>query len=210
VPIAITLVLILTFFTWVGMYPGGYSAYTQNAWQCFSAGLSADPVAEDTMKSESKIREYLKSNWFLLFYLIGLIVTILIAWVDFILPKLNLKIPATVKMILDFRLELLLLLSVLLFLLLTVQWVSGFGLSRAVHELNLGQFKDLKEAATTPERTQKYEMALGAAAGASNVKTTNWLLLSYSLHLLVLLSLAVELLIKRKPPKGKIGIAFYW
>ena len=42
-PVALFLVFILTFFPWVGVYPGGVADAWQNAWQATVGGYSIDP-----------------------------------------------------------------------------------------------------------------------------------------------------------------------
>src|SRR5213079_261119 len=42
---ALFLAFVLTFFPWNGLFPGGYSAYTQSAWGGLFANVSVDPVA---------------------------------------------------------------------------------------------------------------------------------------------------------------------
>src|SRR5262249_26778383 len=48
-PIALIVLFVLTFFPWVGSYPGGIGAYTQNGWQTMAHGLTTDPVAEEAL-----------------------------------------------------------------------------------------------------------------------------------------------------------------
>src|SRR5262245_42985773 len=81
-PGALTLAFFLTFLPWVGMYPAGYSAYTQNAWQCAFAGLSWDPVAESWMKASADLKDRLHWNTWLIPYLLLLFPALIIAWAD--------------------------------------------------------------------------------------------------------------------------------
>jgi hypothetical protein len=42
-PVAVVVIFILQFWPWVGVYPGGVPAVTQNAWQAGFAGATTDP-----------------------------------------------------------------------------------------------------------------------------------------------------------------------
>src|SRR5271166_3874785 len=57
VPICMTLMFILTFFRWVGFYPGGNPAYTQNPWQMMIGSMSVNPVAEKVFLKEKELNE---------------------------------------------------------------------------------------------------------------------------------------------------------
>src|SRR5437899_855808 len=50
--IGLTLIFILTFFPWVGVYPSGYLVYGQGAWRALSGTPTQSPQLEEFMLKE--------------------------------------------------------------------------------------------------------------------------------------------------------------
>lgn len=205
---AFFLIFILSLFSWVGMYPGGYSAYTQNAWQCLFAGLSEDKVAEDEMKMAQDLRDALRSNWWLLPYLVLLLPTMALAAAGPLLAILKINLPTTVNKILQYRAAFVALLAVLTMLLLAAQWSRGFGLEHATMAKLDERFAESKKTANTPEKEQRWEMNYAAAAGTFHLKTTFWLRLAFFLHLLAAFAVAAEaaLQLRGNKPAPRVGV----
>ena len=98
-PVALFLVFILTFFSWVGVYPGGVADATQNMWQAAFGGFSIEPdvkfVVDPFPKYADKNGEKSSEpNWdvLLIFYFVVLIPTLVIA-----LGMCGVAVPAVAK-----------------------------------------------------------------------------------------------------------------
>ena len=96
-PVGLFLVFILTFFPWVGVYPGGVADAWQNAWQAAFGGYSIEPgrqlVVVDRFPDKYADKNGEKSsepgcNVLLIFYLVLLIPTLVIALGCLALPFL--------------------------------------------------------------------------------------------------------------------------
>src|SRR5262249_31837304 len=67
-PGAFVLISFLTFFNWVGMYPGGYGVYTQNAWQAAFGSYSSNAVWETKVLGRDKTGDDAPGFGFLPFF----------------------------------------------------------------------------------------------------------------------------------------------
>jgi hypothetical protein len=203
-PAALTLLFFLTFFSWDGMFPAGYPAYTQNAWQCLFGKVSADDVAEDEFKQKADFDDRVHSNWWLVFFFLFLFPALVLAWAGPVVEVAKINLPEGIRRAWHFRSALLgaLVLASLLFLL--AQWASGFGLQRAVYDKIESAYATQKAEANTPEKQQRYEMRVAMAKGGSLVKTTPWLRLAVLVHLLAAAAVVAEvglmLRAAHKPP----------
>jgi hypothetical protein len=207
-PVAVTLAFFLTFFNWDGIYPGGHSAYTQNAWECMYGGFSVDPVAEKAMGEEKDLRERVHMNWWLVPFLLLLIPTLIIAWAGPIVELGKIKLPPGIQDVWQFRPIALGALVVILFLFLLAQWASGFGLQRAVREKAEETYWKQKADATTPEEIKKWEINVGRMIGSYQAHTTSWLRLAVLMHLLGALAAVGEVGVQlrgQKPPP-RVGV----
>jgi hypothetical protein len=197
------LVFVLTFFSWNGLFPGGYSAYTQNAWGGLFATLSWDEVAEDEMQLKEELRNRLHTSWFLFPYLLLLLPTLAVAVAGPVVDVAKVKLPPNVEQLWHFRPALLGALCVISLLFLMAQWASGFGLQRAVQSKIEADLAEAKAAANTPEKVQRLEMRMDAAKGRYHARTTVWLRLTVLLQLLACAAVAAEaglMLRGNKPP----------
>ncbi len=207
-PVCLTLIFILTFFNWVGMYPAGYAAYTQNGWQALFADMSADPVSEKEWKMEGQLNEWMRSSWWLLPYVVLLIIGVLFAWGEPLANRLNWRLPTVVESMWRFRPTLLIACTGITLFFLLVQTAAGFGLDRALHRQVQEKYKEARSDAKTPEEIQKVEMQIAADLGKQCLRTTIWLKLTIVLHIVALAAVIGEtLLIHRgdKPPP-RIGV----
>jgi hypothetical protein len=204
---ALFLAFILTFFSWNGLFPGGYSAYTQSAWGALFASMSWDPVAEDALKIKDDLYSRLHSSWFLFFYLFLLFPTVLLAVAGPVVELAKIKLPPAVQQFWHFRPAALGVLCVLTLVFLLAQWASGFGLQRAVQEKVLADFPEKQADQNTPEKQQKWEMRVDAAKGAYHVRTTPWLRLALLMHLLAVAAVAIEagLMLRGKKPPPRLA-----
>ena len=207
---ALTLAFLLTFFPWAGMYPAGYAAYTQNAWDGLFAGLGKDKVADNEMKLEPDLREKLHSNWSLLLYLWLLVLALALAWAGPLVDRMKFKLPAALNAMWKFRPALLAILATLTLIFLLAQWASGFGIQKAGEALMEARHADAKTAANTPEQEQRWEMGVARDVGALNLRTTFWLRLAALAHLVALLAVAGEAILQARGQKPPPRVGIMW
>jgi predicted Zn finger-like uncharacterized protein len=210
---ALFLVFILTFFSWNGLYPAGYAAFTQNAWDGLFASMNRDPVANDELRvGDKKLGDELESRlhttWWLLPYLLFLFPALALAVAGPFMDLTKLKLPPAFANIWKFRPLGLGVFVIMVLLFLLAQWANGFGLQRAVNDLIEAEFAAKKAEANTPEKMQRWEMNVAAVKGAFHVKTTPWLRLAVLLHLLAAVAVAAEagLLLRGKKPAPRAAV----
>jgi hypothetical protein len=204
---ALFVAFLLTFFSWNGLYPGGYSAYTQNAWQGLFASVSEDQVAEDELKIGKELQDRVHTTWWILPYLLFLFPTLILAVAGPVADLTKIKLPPNVEAIWRFRPLALGGLAVLVLIFLLAQWASGFGLQRAVSDKIDADFAAKKAEANTPEKMQRWEMNVSAAKGAFHVRTTPWLRFAVLLQLLAAAAVAAEagLMLRGKKPPPRVA-----
>lgn len=205
---ALFLILILTFFSWNGMYPAGYAAYTQNAWQGLLGWISWDDVAEDEMKIGNDLKERVHSSLWLLPYLLLLFPTLVLAIAGPVIDVAKLKIPLNIEQLWKYRPAALGALTLLMLLFLLAQWASGFGLQNAVSERIEADTAEKKAQANTPDKRQRWEMNVAAMRGMFHVKTTPWMRLTVLLQLLATAAVAAEvgLALRGNKPPPRVGV----
>jgi hypothetical protein len=205
---ALFLALVLTIFPWDGLYPGGYGAYTQTGWGAAFAGMSKDDVADDELRLSDELDRRLKTNWWLIPYLLLLLPTLVLAVAGPVVDLARWKLPPQVESIWQFRPVLLAVLAIVTLLFLMAQWASGLGLQTAVNGMIEDQYKDARAAANTPEKVQRVDMRAAMKKGEYHVRTTPWLRLSVLLHLLAAAAVAGEagLMLRGKKPPPRVGV----
>jgi len=201
-------VFLLTFFKWVGFYPAGYSAYTQNAWQALFADISVDPVSEKEFHKEKELNSALHASWWLLPYLLLLLVGLPLVWGDHILKASQLKLPARLEGIWRHRHEWIAVCAGFTLFFLLIQFATGFGLTNALTGAVEEELKDQIEKAKTPEEVQRVEMQIAVRKAEFYPRTTFWLRLTILLHIVAVAGIAGETLLIRRGdrPPPRIGV----
>lgn len=207
---ALGLAFIMTFFSWNGLYPAGYPAYTQSAWGGLFGGVGYDSVAEDEMKSLEELRKRVKSSWWLLPYLALLLPTLALAAAGPIVSALKVKLPPQVESLWQYRPALLGILAAATLLFLLAQWASGFALQKAVNEIVEERFAEGKAEANTPEKMQRWEMRVSSVKAAYQVRTTPWLRLAVMFHLIAVAAVVAEagLALRGNKPPPRLGVTW--
>ena len=213
--VALLLAFILTMFPWNGLYPAGYPAFTQNAWQGPPGWMYRDQVADDELRiGEAKLGDeldkHLHTSWWLIPYLVLFIPTVLLAVAGPIVDLAKVKLPPGLEAAWQYRPALLGVLTVVTLLFLVIQWASGFGLQRAVNDRVEAEYADQKAAANTPEKLQRWEMKVAMAKGAYHVRTTPWLRLAVLMHLLAAAAVLAEAGLMLRGKKAPPRLAAMW
>ena len=150
-PACLLLVFILQFFNWVGLYPGGMSAVTQNAWQAaFGLYTEDGDLKQDAMQDkEAKPGASVLTIFYLLLFFPVLAVTIASAIVD----RVPIKIPPAVEKLLPWRWGIVAAVNLILLFFLGLQVLLGFSLdSRYSEWVDKEVKRDSKETPTTQQR----------------------------------------------------------
>jgi hypothetical protein len=217
-PIALVLAFITTFFPWNGLYPGDHAVYTQSPWGALLGRFSTDTVGDELLKmdvveKDSKtpsLKDLVKSNWFMLPYLPGLLAVTVLAIAFTILPGLKLKLPPQIEKLLPWRMGLLAALVLLLTLVLCVQSVVGFGLQNAVVARIEENEKDKRDKARTPDQIKTYEINHGKNLMALNIRQTTANRLAILMHILAVAGAAATLVLSRRVNKPPPRIELQW
>jgi hypothetical protein len=143
-PVAVVLIFVLQIFSpWVGVYPGGVAAATQNAWQATFGGYSQKPdlsrffhIPDEAELSKNKdkedkdkLKDISPSFSFLMFvYLFLFLVTLVLTVGCFVLPFLQVRLPPAVEKLWPWRWGIVAAANLIVFLFLAIQLFASFGL----------------------------------------------------------------------------------
>lgn len=176
---ALTLILILTVFPWVGSYPGGTKVYSQYPWQAIFGNFERNIALEELLKDESAIEQKIGWNFWLMIYLPALMATVFLAWLERLVhdPKPE-TVPgplAWLPSIWNSRFSLLTGLSLLIFLVLLFQLWRGFGLEVAIKQIIAENYADQAAKADTTPAKQRLSVKLGQELASRGLQGT-WML----------------------------------
>ncbi|MFO0843062.1 MAG: hypothetical protein U0797_11815 [Gemmataceae bacterium] len=213
---AVVLIFLLQFFPWVGVYPGGVPAVTQNAWGAAFGDYTADPdmksqfriitPAEAADANERKSKDETKevSNapgfgpltffYLIPFFLVTLAFTTFVA----VQPHLTMRLPPQLEQLLPYKWPILAGLNVILLLFLSLQLVLNFSLESSVTNWveSLPEVKKEKDP-STPEQKRR-EAKLGNYLG--QIRRTNYLRLAYFLHVVSTAAAGLVYWVERRGP----------
>lgn len=199
----LTLVLVLSFFSWVGHYPGGYMAYSQSPWGALAGNFETNPSSDDVLHLEKPLKAILGSNWLLLLpYLLALVVAVALGWADRALSATPVAaLPVPLQGVWPYRAAVLAALAVLTLTLLALQMRLGFGLETATRKMVADQYAEALKAAETSAAEQKILVKQGMEYGQYAVQTTWWLTLAVTLHAVAAVAALLRLWLARRGTK---------
>ncbi len=219
--VALVLIFFLQFFPWVGVYPGGVAAVTQNAWQAAFGGYTQDPDIKvfrilekeevDKINAE-KSRGYTEiSNapgvsLLTLFYLLPIfLVTLAFTIFLAVHPYLhNVQLPPQVMQLLPLKWQILSMLNILLLLLLGFQMLLGFSLERSITDW-VDNKPEFKRDAKDETRVQK-EKEAGRGNWLGSLRRTIWLRLTLLFQLAATGSALLVYWVERRGPNKPLPI----
>lgn len=167
IPIGLTFILLLTFFPWVGAYPGGVTAYTQSFWGALGNSVTADSAAEQVMKQEANIEKALRSDWWILLpYLLVLLIGVGLAWADRLVtaPDFAYRIGpmGTLRALVWPRRGIILgAIAVITIALFTLESIRGLGLEAAVRTVSTAKYKEEADKVDNTADRQKVRAKVG-------------------------------------------------
>jgi hypothetical protein len=199
--VSLFLIFVLSFFTWVGIYPGGIPAATQGPWSAAFGMLTVDADltggerefkvvtakdvqdakdakdAKDLPVSTEPSASVLILFYLLPFLLVGMVVSIAVV----ALPFIKVPLPPAVQQLLPMKWLIVMGLNVVLLLLLTLQMLLSFSL-----ETTFAAWVERQPGTTAKnEQTPSVKKAQAIKGEFSMwIQRTIWLKLAYLLQLL--------------------------
>ncbi len=203
---ALVIVFVLSFFSWVGYYPGGYVVVTQNAWQAAFGSSSYG------------------ANGLLIVFVLMLVIALLAAVLAAIEENSSVRLPAILERLRPRRWIQVSTLTFLAFLFLVVQLLSGMSLIKGIRE-------DLEQAKATAGnpvqiaqisikgRLEELMKALDRTANSADIETAlymsaaqyTWFLwASVWLTLLAAICAALTHFLRERPTRPLPRLEFMW
>jgi hypothetical protein len=161
---------VLSFFSWVGSYPGGVRVFSQSLYDTMGRSVDAFASTEELQKTEAEINKLVPTNWLMWLYMPGLFAAVFLAGLERLFreppPAHTLPGPlAWLPTAWPKRFLLLTALAGVLLLLVAYQSWRGFGLETAVREYAAAPYQKKVEEADTPTKQQIVRVEIGQAVG---------------------------------------------
>jgi hypothetical protein len=209
--VCLTLAFFFSFFKWVGLFPGGYTAYSQNAWQALFANFSSDPVCEQVLKLEQTINKQIRTSWWLFPYLLALFPAVVLTWFGHVVTRYNLldRLPPLIRQVWHLRTQVLVGLTAFTLAMLLLQTWADFGLANGLKRGVEAEFAPkLEAAAVNSVEEEKVRVEMAVALHNYHVNTTTWMRLTVWAHLIAVLAIAIEnwLVTRGKKPIPRVGV----
>jgi hypothetical protein len=139
--VAVLGVFVLSFFPWVGLYPGGVPLATQTAWQAAFGSETVDKELKDLpgfrLGPEGKGEEAVGSSGLMILFVLLLIPTLLVTLAAAVWNLVPVALPARLQALKPWRWGIAAALLLFILIFLALQEVSGFNLeTRTTAELN--------------------------------------------------------------------------
>jgi hypothetical protein len=195
-PVAVFLIFVLSFFSWVGLYPGGVPSLTQSAWNIVGGGASyVDPDISPRI-TPAEVPWSASMLLYCLLLLVTVVFTIFcVAW-PFLEPQLKHQIPPAVAQFIPVRWGIAALLNVAVFLVLLIPVLFGFPLESKAREQASTQYN----VETAKGTKGKLETQREYGRFLEEVKRPFTLSVVVFLHILTILSTALVFWIEQRGP----------
>jgi len=210
--VALTAILLLTFFPWVELPARGPSVYTQGAWRSINGRPTRDFQFEDTILKDlppPSLYDRTPSDWYVMLpYLLVLLLAVAIAWAD----RLDAAaVERLIPMLWPFRHGLLAGLAGAAFLLLCIEAARGFGLERALTAAVSEKFAEQREkAGSVVGEQKKIDFHESQELAKYGMDRTTAFCLAMGLHLLVPLAMLARIGLNRRGNKPPPRIAIQY
>jgi len=205
----LTVLLILTFFTWIAAAPDGKTVYWQNAWWLMAGSFDSDVTGDKVLLAGNELKGHFSFSMFL--FLILLVPAALIGLGDLIQQHVNVPVPDIINKIWPKRLPILAVTSLVLFLLLALQMLGKTGLEVSVATLAEERNPPPADATTESAETKLLrDFRRAEAVSRLGVRRTNWMCLAILATLVAAGGFSLELLLERRGKKPDPRVEFYW
>lgn len=221
-PVAVILLFLLSFFTWVAASPGGIPVYTQSAWGVMTGGFSTDITGEEVFGMEKSLNDSGSFSFWMFLFLMLLLPTVIVAVGELFQQYVTVPVPDVINALWPRRLPALTIASLLLFALLGWQMLSGMGLESAVARHAEGKFPPPTEKKASPvgdegkdatwqapaaenlKQRAVRELKRGEEMSRLGVRRTNWLCLAFWATVIASAGFLLEMWLERRGPKDPV------
>jgi hypothetical protein len=212
VPVCLILIFLLTFFPWIGSYPGGIGFSTQTGWGTAFGGWTLEASVEKKEKRRQDADEDYKpekpgASAFMIIYIILICLLTLASIGVIVLPFLPIRLPPLVETLKQMQGLILGGVALLAFLFLNMELIKGFNLSNLLRSKVEKQFK--VDSDDVEKRTEQQIVQGGVLSGLS-LEQTLWFRLVFWLNLLAIIGGALEFWVVRRGNKPPPKIEFVW
>jgi len=203
--VAAVVLFVLSFFPWVGIYPGGVPISTQSAWQAGFGGHSFDTELGKELKRSD---ESPGANGLLIVYGLLLVPLLLLTVAAGVLTVLAGPLPAWLVRLKPWRWGIVAGVALLMFILLTLQLVTGFKVESKVQTDVETKLADRPKAATSPVDVKRVSHDRGVELGV--LYRTTALTGVFWLQLLLVVCAALVFRFERRPSRPMPRIDLAW
>ena len=203
--ILLTITVLCTFGPWVGMYLGGYAAYSQGPWSAMFGSPNPNPPLIANMQTSGTWLDHFNSDWELMVpYLFVLFFATALALADRGFSTLDPRRIPPLAGIWQWRKTAILVFAALAFALAFTQVTNGFGIERAVRKTVHDQFaKEREEAAGNRAKLATVDYKEDQELARYNLERTSLLYLALTCNLLAVVTMLMHTALDRrgdKPP----------
>ena len=203
--VCFTVILALTLFNWIGIYPGGVRVYSQSPWHALVGEMSTNGLPDELLTEEKYFEGAIVGNRWLIAYFPLLFIALLLAWLDRIIRNPTVaSVPgplAWLPRIWPHRYTALTVLGALMLVLILAQTWRGYGLETAVKQKVTEKYaKQIEEADSTPKK-QRVAVNMGEEMGRYQLQGTTPLNAAIALHAVAFLALLTSSFVHRRGNK---------
>jgi hypothetical protein len=207
VPASLVLIFFLTFFDWVGIYPGSVPAVWQSAWGAAFGTYGDDPDLQEFYRlepdSKKKRLDVSVSPLLILYLLPFFILALLLAIAVAVLPFLKLQLPPPVQQFLPWQWAALAGLNAILLLFLVLQMLLGFGLENSYKEWVENRLSTKKEKEPDTSKVRK-EIDVQRGQYLQALSRTIWLKLALLLQFIATVAAALVFWVEKRGPAAPL------
>lgn len=176
-PGGLVLAFLLTFFPWVTAAPGGFTVFTQSAWGAAFGSFSEAIIGNEWVEKRSDLlTKHSGWNMFMVLYLLALFLTTALALGDRFVPK-TVVIPDVVRPVWGQRRIVINIACLVLFLLLLMLGILGFGLERAADAAAKEEAAPVivaEGSVATPKQVQTRDLNVGREFASYGLRRPWW------------------------------------
>jgi hypothetical protein len=198
--VALFLIFMLTFFNWVGMYPGGVSAVTQSAWQAAFGSYTLDPVYAGDLDKFDKAKDEPGWSVLTLFYLLSFLPVFLVTVAVLAATQLKIQLPPQIQQIWQWRYLIVAALTLIPLFFLLLQGLAGFPLESKQRDNAASKFAEQRKAANTEDKTKKVNILEGEELAKASLRRTSTRTLVVVLQLLASIGALLAFWVERRGP----------
>ena len=209
--VLLVVTLLCTFAPWVGMYVGGYPAYSQGPWSAMFGSPNPNPPLVATMQTLGNWHDHFNSDWELMVpFLLVLILATVLALADRGFHSLDPRRIPPLAGIWKWRKLAILLFAAAAFALAFSQVLHGFGLERAIRKTVAEKYApERAEAKGNAVKLAQVQYREDQEFAKYNLERTTWLYVALVCNLLAVFAMLAHTAARtpRRQATTKIGAA---